>query len=82
MLHGVNILLGPASDRAVIREQVAGVAGQVEGVLQDGGNLLAADGLSRLEGAIVVAGDNAVVSAEGDRAGIPQIGRASCRERV
>ena len=68
MLHGVDILLGPASNSGVIGEQLTSAAGKVEGVAQHGGSLLAGDGLVGLEGAVLIAGNDTIFSTEGNGA--------------
>ena len=60
-LHQVHALLGPASNGGVIGEQLTGGLGQLKGVAQDGSSLLTGDSLVGLEGAVLVAGQDAVL---------------------
>src|SRR5699024_8152027 len=77
-LGSVHMVSSPVSDNAVVGELLSGDAvllGQLKSVVQDSSSLLTSDGLLRLEGAVIITGDNAVLSAEVDSSLAPVVVR-------
>ena len=75
-LGSVHMVSSPVSNSTVVGELLSGDAillGQLKGIVQDSSSLLTGDGLLRLEGAVIITRDDAVLSAEVDSSLAPVV---------
>src|SRR5699024_8937431 len=67
----IHVLAGPAADAGIVGILVVGDLHQIKGAGQHSGNFLTGDSLVRLEGAVLVTVNNAVLGTEVDGVGGP-----------